>query len=128
MTDTINAVHDRWGNRNIQGVSIETGLTENVNSVNGNLTIANKVYDPDTDTWIPMTQDSSSVEKLLDDYYKDIRYDYSGLFPLYVGYNTLTDADTSTSDWVLVKNTYSGINIVRKQYTSGAWDDRVSLF
>ena len=59
---------------------------------------------------------------------RDIRYDPGDETPDYIGLNQVTDADTTSVNWVIYKFTYSGTETIRIQKTRGAWDERTSLF
>lgn len=61
-------------------------------------------------------------------FYADIRFDADDSAPTYVGLHITNGADTSLTDWKIVKFTYSGSNTTRVQIAYGAWDNRGNLF
>ena len=61
-------------------------------------------------------------------FYADIRFDASDAAPDYIGLNVLNGASTESTDWKILKFSYSGTDVTRIQTAYGAWDNRVSLF
>ena len=60
--------------------------------------------------------------------YRDVRYAYTGSKIEYMGLHDTHDEDTSDTEWLVWKYTYSGNNVVRVEGPlEGAWDNRESL-
>lgn len=60
---------------------------------------------------------------------KDTRFDANDAAPDYIGINsTSNDADTSGTNWLVYKFTYSGSDVTRIQRATGSWDGRAALF
>lgn len=70
------------------------------------------------------------VQSSLDIFWDDWREEYDGSDRLeYRGlYKGIADAPTDAPGWVVMKYTWTGGNLVRRQVTIGAWDDRATLF
>ena len=60
----------------------------------------------------------------------DIRFDADDALPTYIGLNFESyNADTSVSNWTVIKFTYSGSSATRIQIREDvAYDDRATLF
>lgn len=60
--------------------------------------------------------------------FNDIRFDASDAAPTFIGLHTTIDAETSDSNWLIYKFTYSGSDITHIRRQKGVWDDRASIF
>lgn len=56
----------------------------------------------------------------------EYEYDSDGN-PIYIGKAQFLNKPTSQDGWYIVKLTWSGGNVTRKQKAVGAWDNRTSL-
>lgn len=57
-----------------------------------------------------------------------VLFDADDSQPDYIGLNDDADANTSDTDWLIYKFTYSGSNVTQIKKKKGAWDNRASLF
>jgi hypothetical protein len=61
-------------------------------------------------------------------FYADIRYDANDSAPTYIGMNVTNDESTASTNWKILKFSYSGANVTRIQLSYGSWDNRANLF
>lgn len=55
-------------------------------------------------------------------------FDPNDSAPDYIGMHTLPAASTADNKWEIIKNTYSGSNVIKIERRMGVWDNRTSLF
>jgi len=85
---------------------------------------------------VPVVSDMSRLQTSIDaTTFLEMRMENNGDGnPIYIGYNKTPNAGTAVQSWFIIKITYSGTSVVRKQLpTRGvvfkyAWDDRASIF
>ncbi len=58
----------------------------------------------------------------------EVRYDADDSAPTYIGMHVTQGESTASTDWKLLKFTYSGSNVTRIQLTYNSWDNRASAF
>lgn len=107
------------------GTNPDTGVVENVGvdrttmSLNTNL----RVWDPDTLTWVKMTQPVQDSPANTE--YNDIRFEYDASGNVkYVGKHALLDAATSDEEWFVTYYQYDSGNVVKISSQVTSWDDR----
>jgi hypothetical protein len=76
-----------------------------------------------------MSEYYSVPELLANTYWKDKRFDYAGGSNIiYMGVNSVSNADAGASTWFIYKLTYSGSDVTRVQGPlEGSWSNRASL-
>ncbi len=57
-----------------------------------------------------------------------VKFDDSDLLPDYIGMNKDADATDGATDWLILKNTYSGDDVTQIQFKVGTWTGREALF
>jgi len=129
-----NSKYDKHGQHSLLGIDSVDGQTEQVKVEPDAkaLRVATFVFDADTLSNVRMTQPLTNVDDLESIsngiYFGDMRLEYSGSNPIYIGYHLINGAATSDSNWWIKKLTYSGENVIRIQTTQGAYSDKENLF
>jgi hypothetical protein len=112
-----------------------------VDQDNDGIVVNLRVYDPDTLAWVRMTQPGlnidqadltvsmGDVEKLLsENYWKQVRYDWTSGNLDYKGFNLLATAAEDATDWYVWKYTWSDSKPTRVQGPLvGTWTGRSGL-
>ena len=106
---------------------IDYGVDETTRSMPVNL----RVWDSDLLQWVRMTQpvaEGGTIEELLKNiYWGDIRYEYSSGNCVYKGMNATMNADTSSTDWWIIRYDYDCEgNCTRKRVQQTSWDNRAT--
>jgi hypothetical protein len=61
-------------------------------------------------------------------FYGDIQFDPNADAPIYIGFHVTKGESDSSTDWKVLKFTYSGSAITRIQTAYGSWSGRAALF
>jgi len=61
-------------------------------------------------------------------FYADVRFDPTADAPVYIGLHVTNGESESSTDWKVLKFSYSGTAITRIQTAYGSWAGRAALF
>jgi hypothetical protein len=98
--------------------------------VHGAVKVLQYRWDTDLLEWVRDGGGSTGGESGFSFVPLDMRYEFVGGNPVYLGYNSTANADTASLTWRIYKFSWDADgNPTRKQgYVLGAWDNRASLF